>query len=199
MPLGVDAGARSRSFAPWSFRHTYADARSSWRGAVLDRQNTLEGNSILTHHAAKSSPAYGSERRSNLRRRRRCAATYFDEGSTPNGEFYGGAGGNRTTTGFLSTGFTGFNYRQNRSKLYGFAGFRTIPYKILAMFAANRSALESETSGLILHAPHSHRLGATGNASRCSRHRVMPQRSHGAVIAAFARNRNRTRTRSTHE
>ena len=46
--------------------------------------------------------------------------------------FVGGAGGNRTTIWFLSPGFTRLNYRQNRSKLYGFAGFRTISYKSLS-------------------------------------------------------------------
>jgi hypothetical protein len=26
MPLGVDAGCKERSFAPWCFQHTYSDA-----------------------------------------------------------------------------------------------------------------------------------------------------------------------------
>src|ERR1700677_2835460 len=69
MPLGVDAGCKEPFVAPCCFRHTYSDARSSWRGAVLYRLNTLEGNSILTHCVAKSSSPYGSQRRSKPDRR----------------------------------------------------------------------------------------------------------------------------------
>src|ERR1700683_1572107 len=69
MPLGVDAGCKEPFVAPCCFRHTYSDARSSWRGAVLYRLNTLEGNSILTHGAAKSSSPCGSQRRSKPDRR----------------------------------------------------------------------------------------------------------------------------------
>src|SRR3984885_13194245 len=69
MPLGVDAGCKEPFVAPCCFRHTYSDARSSWRGAVLHRLNTLEGNSILTHCVAKSSSPYGSQRRSKPNRR----------------------------------------------------------------------------------------------------------------------------------
>jgi integrase-like protein len=50
---------------------------------------------------------------------------YFIEG------FDGGAGGNRTPKRLLSTGFRTLTRRQNRLKLYGFARFRTISYKIL--------------------------------------------------------------------
>jgi hypothetical protein len=45
-------------------------------------------------------------------------------------KYIGGAGGNRTPNMFVSTGFTDLNTRQNRLKLYGFAAFRTISYKI---------------------------------------------------------------------
>src|ERR1700722_8488553 len=69
MPLGVDAGCKEPFVAPCCFRHTYSDARSSWSGAVLHRLNTLEGNSILTHCAAKSSSPCGSQRRSKPDRR----------------------------------------------------------------------------------------------------------------------------------
>ena len=70
MPLGVDVGCKEPFVCTLLLpAHVFRRTIESWRGAVLHRLNTSEGNSILTHCAAKSSSPCGSQRRSKPDRR----------------------------------------------------------------------------------------------------------------------------------